>query len=593
MDQLNESLLGKIKEAITDYEEKKYPSLSASFREKLKLSKTTKNKELKLLLTLLLTVFSFYYLQSNKKLPFKPIKELPNGTHIMALEELNDQDLKYLEKILVVTENPEFNARICDILWIRKKDYTYARRAVYSYLECLKKNEEDLEITRIECLRRAMQISLKIKDKVQIDYIKIKIFDLFEKSRKTCFNPQTDYLPYNLIQIVTENKLADNWEELGDKLVKIAKGFPISPGCDAPRAYYDLAAKCYRYAKQVNKEKDAKLSIAHHFEQEAQCFITPNGSDGFNMAHRLQKAIKAYRNVGGQKEKVNQLIIELKEANKMTLNQLKSITGEIKINDILKNVEDNMKDKEGKDLIISFILSHKPFFYQEIKELVENINAKYPLQSLMGETTIVPEGNISVKSPGMINNSEERIKQDIIKQYNLQQKFVGFTIFRKGISIILNSNGTWKSAIKELVVDSIFVPKERVDIYIRALLAGINGDYLFFLHLIIPQLENSVRYVFGLNKFITTSVQQTGIQREKDLNQLLEDENAEKIFGKDLLWEMKSLLVEQSGPNMRNRLCHGLMTANEINSEYSLYLIWLTAFLLLSIKKTVNNRKGD
>jgi len=252
-----------------------------------------------------------------------------------------------------------------------------------------------------------------------------------------------------------------------------------------------------------------------------------------------------------------------------------------------------MKDKEGKDLIISFILSHKPFFYQEIKELVENINAKYPLQSLMGETTIVPEGNISVKSPGMINNSEERIKQDIIKQYNLQQKFVGFTIFRKGISIILNSNGTWKSAIKELVVDSIFVPKERVDIYIRALLAGINGDYLFFLHLIIPQLENSVRYVFGLNKFITTSVQQTGIQREKDLNQLLEDENAEKIFGKDLLWEMKSLLVEQSGPNMRNRLCHGLMTANEINSEYSLYLIWLTAFLLLSIKKTVNNRKGD
>lgn len=39
MDQLNESLLDKIKEAITDYEEKKYPSLSVSFREKLKLSK--------------------------------------------------------------------------------------------------------------------------------------------------------------------------------------------------------------------------------------------------------------------------------------------------------------------------------------------------------------------------------------------------------------------------------------------------------------------------------------------------------------------------------------------------------------------------
>lgn len=590
MDQLNESLLSKIKETITDYEEKKYPSLSVSFKEKLKLLKTTKNKELESLLTLLLTVFSFYYLQSNKKLPFKPIKELPNGTHIMALEELTDQDLKYLEKILVVTENPEFNARICDILWIRKKDYTYARRAIYSYVECLKKNEEDLEITRIKCLRRAMQISLKIKDKVQIDNIKIKIFDLFEKSRKTCFNPQKDYLPYNLIQIIMENKLADNWEELGDRLVEIAKGFPISPGCDAPRAYYTLAAKCYNFATKTNKEKDAKLSIARHFEQEAQCFITPNGSDGFNIAHRLQKAIKAYRNVGGQKEKINQLIIELKEANKITLNQLKSVTGEIKINDTLKNVENNLKGKEGIDLIKSFILLYSPAPYQDVIDLVKNINAKYPLQSLMSETTIVPEGNISVKSPGMINNYEERVKEDVVKQYNLQQAFFGFTVFRKGISIILNSKGNWKSAIKELVVDSIFVPKERVDIYIRALLAGINGDYLFFLHLIIPQLENSVRYVFSLNKFITTSVQQTGIQRERDLNQLLEDENAEKIFGKDLLWEMKTLLVEQNGPNMRNRLCHGLMTANEINSEYSIYLIWLTAFLLFCFKKETTNK---
>ncbi|MHA1875582.1 MAG: DUF4209 domain-containing protein [Promethearchaeota archaeon] len=589
MDQLNESLLDKIKEAITDYEEKKYPSLSTSFKEKLKLSKKTNNKELELLLTLLLTVFSSYYLQSNKRLPFGPTEELPDGSRVMMLEKLEGKDLDNLEKILAVTENPEFNARICDVLWIRKKDYAYAKNAILSYVECLEKNEEDLEITRIECLRRAMQISLKIKDRVQIDKVKIKIFDLFEKSRKTCFNPQTDYLPYNLVQIIVENKLADNWEELGDKLIEIAKGFPISPGCDAPRAYYDLAAKCYHYAKQFNKEKDAKLSIAHHFEQEALCFNTPNTCDGFNMAYRIQKAIDAYRKVEGQKEKVDQLIIQLKEANKMTLNQAKCITGEIKVDDILKNAEDNMKGKEGKELITSFILLYKPSSYQEVKELVENINTKFPIQSLMSETVIVPEGNISVKNPGMIDNSEERIKQDIVKQYNLQQKFIGFTIFRKGISIILNSNGTWKSAIKGLVKNSIFVPRERSYIYERALLAGINGDCLMFLHLIIPQLENSVRYVFGLNKFKTTSTQQTGVQRERDLNQLLEDKNAEILFGKDLLWEMKTLLVEQNGPNIRNRLCHGLMNINEINSEYTIFLLWLATFLLFCFKKETTN----
>ena len=95
----------------------------------------------------------------------------------------------------------------------------------------------------------------------------------------------------------------------------------------------------------------------------------------------------------------------------------------------------------------------------------------------------------------------------------------------------------------------------------------------------------SFETVTALNKFNTTSVQQTGIQRERDLNQLLEDEKAETIFGKDLLWEMKTLLVEQNGSNMRNRLCHGLLTVNEINSEHTIFLLWLTLLLNFLFKQ--------
>jgi hypothetical protein len=530
--QLKENLIVQIKETIKDYEVKNYPSLSVSFKEKLKLIKNTNNKELESLLTLLLTIFSFYYIQNDKKYPFGPTEEQPDGSYAMMLEKLEDKDLDNLEEILQITENPEFNARICDILWIRGNYHVYAKRAVDSYLNCLEKNEEFMEITKIECFRRVMQISLQIKDKEQINNIKIKIFNLFENSRKTCFNPQSAYLPYNLMQIIVENELADNWQEMGDKLVGIAKGFPISPGCDAPRDYYNLAAKCYHYAKQLDKENDAKLSIAHHFEQEAECFNNTETPDGFNMAYRIKKAIDVYRKSGGQKEKVEQLIFKLKEANKITINQMECVTGEAKIDGILKSIEENMKGKEGKELIKTFILLHKPSSYQGTKKAVENINTKFPLQSLISETTIVPEGNISTKSPGMINNSNGRLEQDIIKKYNLSQGFIASVAFRKGIAIILNSNGFWKNAIKELVKDSLFVPKERGNIYVRALLAGINGDNSLFLHLIIPQLENSVRYIFGLNKFKTTSVQQTGVQREIDLNQLLKDENAEKYLVK-------------------------------------------------------------
>jgi len=85
-----------------------------------------------------------------------------------------------------------------------------------------------------------------------------------------------------------------------------------------------------------------------------------------------------------------------------------------------------------------------------------------------------------------------------------------------------------------------------------------------------------------MNKLKITSVLPSGVQREKDMNELLTDSNAEQIFGKDLLWEMRSLLIEQSGPNLRNRVCHGLANSDDINSSSSIFLLWLTLYLLIA-----------
>ena len=87
-----------------------------------------------------------------------------------------------------------------------------------------------------------------------------------------------------------------------------------------------------------------------------------------------------------------------------------------------------------------------------------------------------------------------------------------------------------------------------------------------------------------MHKLKITSVRE-GVQQERDLNQLLTDPGAEKIFGKDLLWEMRSLLIEKTGPNLRNRLCHGLMSSTDINSDSSRFFLWLTVHLIVYFKR--------
>lgn len=43
-----------------------------------------------------------------------------------------------------------------------------------------------------------------------------------------------------------------------------------------------------------------------------------------------------------------------------------------------------------------------------------------------------------------------------------------------------------------------------------------------------------------------------GIQEERDLNTLLMDEGAQSVLGEAIVWEMRSLLIERTGPNLRS-----------------------------------------
>lgn len=582
MANIDKRLIEICKEAVADIEAKKFPDFLSSFRQRQDAAKKEGDQELEEFIKLLWGVFSMYFTFA-KGQPFGPLMSGPQG-RTMIPEDLTEDELLKLEKSLGVSNNPEFVARICDVLWIRRRNPLYARKAINAYLQSADEDKDESWVPRSEWLKRATQIAMELGEKAQErEIIKKKLMDLFEDSRKTCFNPRMDYWPSSLLKLIIENKLADNWEELGNKSVEIAKGFPVSPGCDAPRKYYGLAAACYNYATKPDKVKEMKIAIAKHWEDEARSFKTPEGCDGFNLAHRLEKAIHAYREAG-EKTKAEELVHELKEANKLTLSQMKPITTEIDVTPLIKLADDSLKDKNGMDAIMEFVSLSRPHPYDNAEQSAKNLIQEHPLQAVIDTVILTSEGNVSERIPGALSNNEERLKAEIIKQYNLGQDLIAATTFKRGISIILKSDGTWKDAIKELVNTSTFVPEGRQDIYKRALIAGFEGDLVAFMYLIIPQIENSVRLIFGANKLKITSLLSSGVQREKDLNELLTDVNAEQIFGKDLLWEMRSLLIEQSGPNLRNRICHGLMNSKAINSASSIFLLWLIIYLLVGLK---------
>ena len=126
-----------------------------------------------------------------------------------------------------------------------------------------------------------------------------------------------------------------------------------------------------------------------------------------------------------------------------------------------------------------------------------------------------------------------------------------------------------------LVTNNPFIPPGHEGFYLRGIQAGFFGDWTIAMHMLIPQLEASVRNVIQQHGGLTSTRESDGTQNEKDINQLLWDEKLGTIFGQDILFDLRGILIEKCGCNMRNELAHGLMPENAFYRLESVYLWWL------------------
>ena len=109
---------------------------------------------------------------------------------------------------------------------------------------------------------------------------------------------------------------------------------------------------------------------------------------------------------------------------------------------------------------------------------------------------------------------------------------------------------------------------------------GFHGRLAESVHLLIPQLENSIRYLLQQSGVITSGFDSDGIQDDHDLNRTLYIKDLVKILGEDRVFALKGLLVERCGSNFRNRFAHGLLGVHDVFALPGfLYVWWLTLHL--------------
>jgi hypothetical protein len=124
---------------------------------------------------------------------------------------------------------------------------------------------------------------------------------------------------------------------------------------------------------------------------------------------------------------------------------------------------------------------------------------------------------------------------------------------------------------------SIFVSDDRQSLFVTGLLHFFHGGMIEALHILLPQLENSIRHVLRLHGHDVIKLNEDMTQESLGLTQILARlrPELEAIFGDAVVAEFDSLLTYRGGPQLRDRTSHGLLHHWEPFGHNSVYACWL------------------
>ena len=128
-----------------------------------------------------------------------------------------------------------------------------------------------------------------------------------------------------------------------------------------------------------------------------------------------------------------------------------------------------------------------------------------------------------------------------------------------------------------IVTASPFVPPGYEHLFALGFARMWQGDFGSAAYLLIPQLENSIRYVLLNSSADTSKMMSDLIQEDRSLSGILENvrPEMERVFGADLTNEIDLLFVRRPGPALRHEMAHGKMTAGVCYGADSIYACWL------------------
>jgi hypothetical protein len=578
---------------ISVVDSKECTSYYPLFYQKAREAKEAKNKLEYQVYELLGMITSFHLDTDSNNMSSAPFSSsvILNESRSANLEDLSEFDLNLLDLIVENIINAEMRARVADILWVMKRDFKIAALAVNSYLESFWNliDPEDWTgcCTRIE---RALQIAVLLGRKNTPYQSSI---DTVEQALDKLNGNDPFYLSETLMELLLQYREGDplKYSNLSESMALQSEN---DNNMAKARAYWGICARWHHIRKDKDSERKKLICLAETFVKESENEISREKPIYTKASNHLISAIEALRRAGNTKSRIDEIHKVLIRYQKKSVSELIEVSSsKIDISHYVEEAEKIVSNKNLIDALFALGTIGKPQDKSILRTQVEKSSKKFMFQHLFTSVAVNEMGKVIERQPSMTSSNPEEVEAAIRVEMYKKGQYFRF-LHTQGLVDPARRKISLDHYVKiqdfyPIVYNNPFVPIGRELIFAQGLQQGINGEFLISSHLLIPQLENSIRHIFYESGYLVSGIDAQGIQDERNLNSLLYLPELEDLLTADITFDLQGLLVERFGSNLRNRMAHGLLDYDQFYSFELEYLWWITLHLcciykLLAIK---------
>jgi hypothetical protein len=525
-------------------------------------------------LTLLANICSMMLRPADRAAPFQPMMVLADGRRTMLDHDLTDADVTLLASFAPDVQHDLLRARLADLVWHkdRKQGVGFARMAIDGY-RMHPVSEDAWHVDGQACWHRALQLAASIGNDAAVAEIEATLLDAFRRAVEAQSKDALWYLrPLYAERCARSHAddIAGQLEQLGRKQLQDQHLFAAEMSFDMARLWY---------GRSTDKDKAVEMQTL-----SAACWERQGDADtsGIGSVHHYAKAIASYRTVPsryrpqyGVDDIIAGLRAKLLATGKRAVDDMSVASHSFDVSDVVQEATQAVRGLSPSEALITFCrLIAVPKTEALRTEAIKKVSG---IAGVSDVSVMDGDGRVVAHKPGVLDGAdarEQRIVSEMVDYCAIQADIMARSVLAPALDSMKMEVQLTPQDFYQLVRISDLVPPDRADLVGKGLHAGYCRDLEQSLHILLPQFEHMVRVVLKEAGALTTH-HENGIDMELGLSRLTELPEMATAFGEDLTFTLRALMCVADGPNLRNKIAHGLVGSAQCNSGYGLYVWWL------------------